>query len=174
MSCKKWNNVCTLVTNCSGANSRVILVYIPPVASQLGNKHQNNPPVSAETVCHSSTYIILYIWRDNATQKQNKNFKSNSIAPTIALVFSIFGAWQYSLWLIQSPLNHSIMCKLRRSVVFEFGKHCVINFIVIRQYVTLSHQRQVVHPSTRPHPSHQSRCYAWNINAEHLCWIFRV
>ena len=28
-----------------------------------GNKHQNNPIVSAETVRHSSTLIILYIYR---------------------------------------------------------------------------------------------------------------
>ena len=26
-----------------------------------GNKHKNNPLVSAETVGHSSTYIILYV-----------------------------------------------------------------------------------------------------------------
>ena len=26
-----------------------------------GNKHQNNPLVSAETIRHSSAYIILYI-----------------------------------------------------------------------------------------------------------------
>ena len=34
-SCKKWNNVCTLDTNCFFAHSSVILVFIPLVASQL-------------------------------------------------------------------------------------------------------------------------------------------
>ena len=58
MSCKKWNNVCTLVTNCICAHSSVILVFI----SRVANKHQNNTLMSAETVRHSSTYIILYIY----------------------------------------------------------------------------------------------------------------
>ena len=50
MSCKKWNNVCTLMTNFFGAHSSVILVLI-----KKRNKHQNNPPGNAETVRHSST-----------------------------------------------------------------------------------------------------------------------
>ena len=33
----------------------------PSLRRNSGNKHQNNPLVSAETVCHSSTNIILYI-----------------------------------------------------------------------------------------------------------------
>ena len=61
LSCKKYNNACTLVTNCFCTHSSVILVFISLVASQLGKKHQNDPLVSAETVRHSSTYIILYI-----------------------------------------------------------------------------------------------------------------
>ena len=36
MSCKKWNDVCTLVTNCLYAHSSVILVFIYLVAAQLG------------------------------------------------------------------------------------------------------------------------------------------
>ena len=33
----------------------------PIIISQLGNKQQNNHLVIAETVRHSSTYIILYL-----------------------------------------------------------------------------------------------------------------
>ena len=33
----------------------------PSLLCNLGNKHQNNPLVSTETVCQKSTYIILYI-----------------------------------------------------------------------------------------------------------------
>ena len=33
----------------------------PSLLRNLGNKHQNNPPVSAQTVRHASTYIILYL-----------------------------------------------------------------------------------------------------------------
>ena len=37
----------------------------PSLLRNAGNKHQNNPLVSAETVRHSSIYIILYITFDN-------------------------------------------------------------------------------------------------------------
>ena len=60
MSCKNKNNVCILVTNCLCAHSSVILLFIPSLPRNSGNILQNNPLVSAETVCHSSTYIILY------------------------------------------------------------------------------------------------------------------
>ena len=36
MSCKKWNDVCTFVTNCLCAHSSVVLVFISLVAAQLG------------------------------------------------------------------------------------------------------------------------------------------
>ena len=45
------------MTNCFCAYSSVILVFISLIALQ----HQNDPLVSAETIRHSSTYIILYI-----------------------------------------------------------------------------------------------------------------
>ena len=35
MSCKKWNNVCTLVTNCFCTHPSIILVFISLVAAQL-------------------------------------------------------------------------------------------------------------------------------------------
>ena len=43
-------------------HTRVLFWYFfPSLLRNSGNKHQNNPVVSAETVRHSSTYIILYI-----------------------------------------------------------------------------------------------------------------
>ena len=36
MSCKKYNNVCPLVTNGLGAHLSVILLFITLVAAQLG------------------------------------------------------------------------------------------------------------------------------------------
>ena len=43
----------------------------PELLHNLGNKHQNNPLVSAETVRHSSTciviYIYIYVWPSDAT-----------------------------------------------------------------------------------------------------------
>ena len=47
------------------ALTRVLFWYLfPSLLRNSGNKHQNNPLVSAETVRHSSTYIILYIYYD--------------------------------------------------------------------------------------------------------------
>ena len=43
------------------ALSRVLFrCLFPSLLRNLGNKHQNNPLLSAEAVHHSSTYIILY------------------------------------------------------------------------------------------------------------------
>ena len=35
----------------------------PSLLRNSGNRHQNKPLLSAETVRHSSTYIILYVFR---------------------------------------------------------------------------------------------------------------
>ena len=44
------------------ALTRVLFGYwFPSLLHNSGNKHQNHPLVSAETVRHSSTYIIIYI-----------------------------------------------------------------------------------------------------------------
>ena len=40
----------------------LFLCLFPSLLRNSGNKHKNNPLVSAETVRHSSTYIILYIF----------------------------------------------------------------------------------------------------------------
>ena len=74
MSYKRWNKICSLVTTCFCAHSSVILVS--------GNKHQNKPLVSAETVCHSSTYIILYIVVIFSSQKaQRIRFPNFALVP---------------------------------------------------------------------------------------------
>ena len=46
------------------ALTRVLFWYLfPSLLRNSGNKHQNNPLVSAETIRHSSTYIILYLFQ---------------------------------------------------------------------------------------------------------------
>ena len=58
------------------ALTRVLLLcLIPLLLRNSGNKHKNNPLVSAETVRHSSTYIILYFthWRRYGDVKQHGN-----------------------------------------------------------------------------------------------------
>ena len=62
MSCEKWNNVCTLMTNCYCAHLSVIFVLISLLLRNSGNKHKSNPLMSIETVRHPSTYIILYLF----------------------------------------------------------------------------------------------------------------
>ena len=42
-------------------------VYFPELRRNEGNKHQNNTQVSAETVRHMSTYIILFLtWHNES------------------------------------------------------------------------------------------------------------
>ena len=42
--------------------TRVLFWYLfPSLLRNSGNKHQNNPLLSAETIRHSSTYITIYI-----------------------------------------------------------------------------------------------------------------
>ena len=53
ISCKKLDDVCTLVKKCFCAHSSVIYAFI---------KHKNNPLVSAETVRHTNTYTIIYLY----------------------------------------------------------------------------------------------------------------
>ena len=45
----------------------------PSLLCNEGNKHQNNTRVSAETVRHESTYIILYLTRHNESINDSKN-----------------------------------------------------------------------------------------------------
>ena len=45
----------------------------PELRSNEGNKHQNNTRVSAETVRHESTYIILFLTRHNESINDGRN-----------------------------------------------------------------------------------------------------
>ena len=58
------------VTNCFSALKRVILVFISRVATNEGNKCQNNTRVSAETVRHESSCILT---RHNRSINDDKN-----------------------------------------------------------------------------------------------------
>ena len=54
--------MCVLSWRTVSALTRELFWYLfPSLLRNSGNKHQNNPLVSAETVRHSSTYIILYV-----------------------------------------------------------------------------------------------------------------
>ena len=57
------------------------------VASQLGEKktHQNNPLASAETIRHSSTYIILYI-NELITGKDNDTHNAQIHMITVSIL----------------------------------------------------------------------------------------
>ena len=81
------NNVCTQVTNCFSTHERVILVLISRVAKQRG-KYQNSTWVSGETVCHSSTYIILFLTRHNQSINDDKN--GHLYTSSLCLTCSIF------------------------------------------------------------------------------------
>ena len=51
----------------------VLFWYLfPSLLRNSGNKHQNNPLVSAETFRHSSTYIILYLYKEPTIRSSEK------------------------------------------------------------------------------------------------------
>ena len=70
----------------------------PPLHRNSGNKHQNNPLVSAETVRHLITYIILYIfhneyhycWRlnDALSQGTQGTYIATSNSPDTRWIYS--------------------------------------------------------------------------------------
>ena len=63
MSCHVRNKIMYVLSwRTVSALTRVLFWNLfPSLLRNSGNKHQNNPLVSAETVRHSSTYIILYV-----------------------------------------------------------------------------------------------------------------
>ena len=56
--------------------------------SNEGNKHQNNTRVSAETVRHESTYIILFLTRHNESINDDRNDDVYTSSP--CLTHSVF------------------------------------------------------------------------------------
>ena len=73
------NNVCTRVMNCFSAQETVLMVFI----CNEGNKYQNNTRVSTETVCHKSTYIILFLTQHNKSTNYDKNDNLYTLSPCL-------------------------------------------------------------------------------------------
>ena len=55
----------------------------PELRSNEGNKHQNNARVSAYTVRHKSTYIILFLTRHNESKNYAKNKGLQTSSPCL-------------------------------------------------------------------------------------------
>ena len=62
--------------------------FFPSLLCNSGNKHQNNLLVSAETIRHSSTYIILYIPYDDKFNNDNRKDLTESIEIIILVIQS--------------------------------------------------------------------------------------
>ena len=60
--CRETNKIMYVLSwrTVSALTRALIWCLFPALLCNSGNKHQNNPLVSAETVRHESTYIILY------------------------------------------------------------------------------------------------------------------
>ena len=60
--CRVRNKIMYVLSRWTVSALTRVLIWclFPSLLRNSGNKHQNNPLVSAETVRHSSTYIILY------------------------------------------------------------------------------------------------------------------
>ena len=61
----KWRTVSELT-------SGLFLSLLPELRSNDGNKHKNNTRVSAETIRHESTDIILFLTRHNKSTNDDK------------------------------------------------------------------------------------------------------
>ena len=72
----------------------------PELWSNEGNKHQNNTQVSAETVRHNSTYIILFLIWQNDSINDDKNDDLYTSSPCLTR-FS-FCWWRHNLFLMTS------------------------------------------------------------------------
>ena len=77
------NDVYTRVKNCFSAHERVVLGFFPGLRNSEGNKHQNNTRVSAETVRHESTHIILFLSRHDESINDDKNDDLYTSAPCL-------------------------------------------------------------------------------------------
>ena len=78
-----------------------ILVFISRVARQRRNKHQNNTRVSAETVRHESTYIILFLTRHNGSINVDKTTIFTH-RPRVSLARFSFCWWRHNRLLMTS------------------------------------------------------------------------
>ena len=102
MSCKKWNNVYTRVT-VSALTWVLLWCLFPSLLRNTGNKHQNNPFVSAEAVRHWSTYIIIYIpsryerWRQCAYADRTRRCNQcHAVARIHCLLLFYNNSWNIS------------------------------------------------------------------------------
>ena len=66
----------------------LFLCLFPELQSNEGNKYKNNIRVSAETVRHESTYIMLFLTRHNDSINDDKNDDIYTSSP--CLTHSVF------------------------------------------------------------------------------------
>ena len=87
----------------SALTRRLFWCLFPELRSNKGNKHQNNTQVSAETVCHKSTYIILFLTWHKQSANDDKNDESYRSSPCLTRCFHSDGdvttdCWFTSQW----------------------------------------------------------------------------
>ena len=94
------NNVCTRVT-VSALTRELFWCIFPELRSNEGNKHQNNARVSAETIRHQSTYIILFLTWYTVSVNDDKNddlYTSSSCLIRSVFVLLMTSQFYRQLW----------------------------------------------------------------------------
>ena len=92
---------------CDGEGSQAVLTrglfwcLFPELRSNKGNKHQNNTWVSAVTVHHLSTYIILFLTWHNNSINDNKT-KIFTHRPHVSLARVLVCWWRHNRLLMTS------------------------------------------------------------------------
>ena len=88
------------------------LHLFPELRSNKGNKHKNNTWVSTETVCHESTYIILFLTWHDESMNADKNDDLDTLS--LYLTCSAFILLMPSQWIAE---DNTIMRQLWRDRV---------------------------------------------------------
>ena len=84
----------------------LVWCLFPELRSNEGYKHQNNTRVSAETVRHESTYIILFLTRRNESMNEYKT-TCFTHRPHVSLARFLFCCWRHNRLLMTSQWPHN-------------------------------------------------------------------
>ena len=95
----KWRTVSALTRG-------LFWCLFPSLLCNSGNKHQNNTRVSAETVCHGSTYIISFLTWHNESINEDKNTIFTRRLRVLLAQFS-FCWWRHNRLLMTSQWPHN-------------------------------------------------------------------
>ena len=138
--------------------TRELFLYLfPELRSNQGNKHKNNTRVSAETVRHESSYIILFLTQHNESINDDLHtsfpcftltlflllMTSQSIADVLTIITWIMISNSLDIHFIQGNV-HSRLCKKIHYIIWYESDRCKIQIkIWITKDTPYSHRQSM-------------------------------